>query len=467
MKQKSTSHPKPARRPRAFGIPTLRPNVAGIDVGSIQNFVCAPAPDGATEIRVFGSTTPDLLDLLHWLQQSNVVSAALESTGVYWIPLFELLESQGIEVILTDARQLQRVPGRKTDATDCEWIQTLHSCGLLQACFRPEDRICQLRSLTRAKATLIAERADWLRRMQKALDQMNVRVHRAVSQIHGTTGMAIMRAIVAGERDPVVLAQFRDPRCHKSEASIAKELTGNWRLDHLFNLRQALLMFDLINDRIGDYQAEIQRHIDSMRSPEADSLPLPPVRSKEKAKAFKRRGQEPMRHSLHGLTGRDLTTIDGVGVDTAEVILSEYGPNLTRFPSEKQFVKHLRLAPRQNITGGKPRKGKGAKSATIAGQALRMAATTLNHSHTALGAYYRSIAAKKGSDVAVFATARKLATLIYRMLRWGQAYVDEGIAAFEHRYQQARLRRINSTADQLGYRLVPKSPLPDPVSNAS
>jgi len=199
---------------------------------------------------------PELVKLADWFEQVGVESAALESTGVYWIPLFEMLESRGIEVILTDTRQLSRVPGRKTDAEDCQWIQLLHSCGLLQGCFRPKDEICRLRSLVRVKAVLVAERSDWLRRMQKELDQMNVRVHRAVSDLDGATGMAILRAIVGGRARSVKLAKFRDPRCQKSEATIAKELTGNWREDHLFNLGQGLKMYDLIEERIAEYQSE-------------------------------------------------------------------------------------------------------------------------------------------------------------------------------------------------------------------
>lgn len=433
--------------------------VAGIDIGSQHHHVCAPVRDGEhTEVRVFGTTTPELLGIAEWLKDQGVESAAMESTGVYWIPLFEMLDSRGIEVRLVDTRQLSRVPGRKTDVLDCQWIQQLHSCGLLQGCFRPENDICHLRSLVRGKAALVAERCDWMRRMQKCLDQMNVRVHRAVSDINGATGMAILRAIVAGERDPVKLAQFRDPRCQKSEASIAQELTGNWREDHLFNLKQALKMYDAIIERMSEYQREIETKAEKLRCKGADLHPLEPVKNKEKAKGVKRRAQEPMRRVLHGMSGVDLTTIDAIGVETAEVVLSEYGPDLSRFESEKQFVKHLRLAPRQQTTGGKPmRKGKTGKGSTRTGEALRMAATSLRHSRTALGAYYRKIAAHKGSAVAIFATARKLATLIYRMLRWGQAYVDEGAAACEQRYQLARVRRLEATAHQLGYQLAPQS----------
>lgn len=459
MKRSKKSRQKLAQQPGSAGLPQIRPLVGGIDVGSQSHYVCAPATEGSgTEVREFGTTTPELLALADWLLQLRVESVAMESTGVYWIPLFELLESRGIEVLLVDTRHLSRVPGRKTDVLDCQWIQLLHSCGLLRGCFRPEDAICHLRSLVRGKAVLIAERADWLRRMQKCLDEMNVRLHRAVSDLHGATGMAILRAIVAGERDPVRLAQWRDPRCRKSEESIAQELTGNWRADHLFNLGQALKMYDLINERLHEYQREIEARMEALRCEEADRRPLEPVQDKEKAKGLKRRGQEPMRRVLHGLSGADLTTIPSIGVETAEVVLTEYGPNLSRFAGEKQFVKHLRLAPRQGISGGKPTgKGKGAKGSTRAGAALRMAATTLRHSQSALGAYYRRIAARKGSDVAVFATARKLATLIYRMLRWGQAYVDEGAALSERRYQAARIHRMQAAADQLGYQLVPKT----------
>jgi len=457
-KSKARKNAVPSKQPGNDGMPKIRALVAGIDVGSEEHYVCAPSGDGGTERRAYGTTTPDLQAILEWLQEAHVESVAMESTGVYWIPLFELLNSQGMEVILVDTRQFDRVPGRKTDAEDCQWIQQLHSCGLLQGCFRPQDIICHLRSLVREKAVFVAEQADWLRRMQKCLDQMNVRVHRAVSDINGTTGMAILRAIVAGERDPVQLAKLRDPRCQKGPATMIQELTGNWRADHLFNLEQGLKMYDTLAEHIADYQREIQRRIEAMRCEKADRQPLQPVKNKEKAKAIKRRNQEPMRRVLHGMTGVDLTTIDGIGVETAEIIQSEYGTDLHEFPGERQFVKHLRLAPRQSITGGKPqRKGKGKKSVTRAGQALKMAATSLRRSRTALGAYYRKMAAHKDSATAVFATARKMAQYVYRLLRYGQAYVDEGAVAYEQRYEAARLNRTAATADQLGYKLVPKT----------
>lgn len=457
LKSKTRRQAAPGPAVSGGGLPQIRPRVAGIDVGSRQHYVCAPTADGGTEMRVFGATTPDLQAILRWLQQAQVESVAMESTGVYWIALFELLESHGVEVILTDTRQFSRVPGCKTDARDCRWLQKLHSCGLLQGCFRPADRVCQLRSLVRAKAVLVAEQADWLRRMQKCLDQMNVRIHHAVSDMNGTTGMAILRAIVGGQHDPLELAKLRDPRCQKSTATMLKELSGHWRADHLFNLAQGLKMYDMLSEQMAVYQLEIQKTVESLRGLQDESAALAPVKNPEKAKAIRRRGQEAMREVLHGMAGVDLTTIDGVGVETAEILLSEYGTDLSPFASEKQFVKHLRLAPRQAQSGGQPlRKGKGPKGSTRTSQALKTAATALRHSRSALGAYYRKIATHKGAAVAVFATARKIATYVYRALRYGQAYLDEGADAFEKRYEAARLRRTASAAEQLGYKLVPK-----------
>jgi hypothetical protein len=301
--------------------------------------VCAPTPDGAArEIADFGATTPELIRLSGWLKQRHVESVAMESTGVYWIAPHEILEGAGFEILLVDTRQLARVPGRdkKTDPTDCEWIQRLHSCGLLRGSFRPKEAVCMLRTLVRDKANLVAESGDWVRRMQKSLDQMNVRVHRAVSDIDGATGMAILRAIAAGERDPRKLAKLRDRRCHKSEEEIAEQLSGHWREDHLFSLRQALKMYDAIQHGIADYDQEILRKLSEMEREENRGQPTPPVKNPQKAKAIKKRGEEPMREALYRMSGVDLTTIDALGVETVQVVLSEYGPDLSQFPTEKR-----------------------------------------------------------------------------------------------------------------------------------
>ena len=441
------------------GLPVILASVAGIDLGSERHWVCAATRDrSAREVASFGATTAELLRMAEWLKIRQVESVAMESTGVYWIAPHEVLEGQGLQVLLVDTRQLARVPGRdkKTDPTDCEWIQRLHSCGLLRGSFRPKEAVCMLRTLVRDKANLVAESGDWLRRMQKSLDQMNVRVHRAVSDIDGVTGMAILRAIAGGERDAQKLAKFRNARCSKTEQEIAEQLNGHWREDHVFSLQQGLKMYDAVQERIVAYEQEILRRLGEMEADEPPQPTAPPLQNTNKAKAIKKRGQEAKRQALYRMSGVDMTQIDAVGVETVEVVLSEYGPDLSRFPTEKQFVSHVTLAPRVPQSGAKPVKKKKRNSAsTRVAAALRMAALSLRHSQTALGSYYRRIAQRCGGDIAVFANARKLATLIYRLLRWGQPYVDEGAAAYENRNRQHRIARLAATAKQLGYQLTP------------
>jgi transposase len=455
QKRKSSS----GNRREIEGLPVIRRRIAGIDIGSERHWVCAPTKEeSGREVADFGATTPELIRMAKWLKERNVESVAMESTGVYWIAPHEVLEAEGLEVMLVDTRQLARVPGRdkKTDPVDCEWIQRLHSCGLLMGSFRPQEAVCMLRTLVRDKGNLVAEAGDWLRRMQKSLDQMNVRVHRAVADLQGTTGMAIVQAIVEGERDPRKLAKLRDHRCHKSEAAIAEQLSGHWREDHLFSLRQALKMYHSILERISDYEQELLKKLAAMEREECRGQEAPKVNNPQKAHAIRRRGEEPMRHALYRMSGVDLTGIDAIGVATVEVVLTEYGPDMSRFPTEKQFVSHVTLAPHRPTSGGKPVKKKKRNSAsTRVAAALRMAALSLRHSDTALGAYYRNIARRKKGDVAVFATARKLATLIYRLLRWGQPYVDEGAQTYERRYQQTRIRGLMARAKELGYQLTP------------
>jgi transposase len=446
-------------RGQLAGLPIVRQNVAGIDLGSERHWVCAPTRDrSGREVTSFGATTAELLRMAEWLKARQVESVAMESTGVYWIAPHEVLEGQGLQLLLVDTRQLAQVPGRdkKSDPTDCEWIQRLHSCGLLRGSFRPEEAVCMLRTLVRDKANLVAESGDWLRRIQKSLDQMNVRVHRAVSDLDGVTGMAILRAIAGGERDAQKLAKLRDRRCSKTEQEIAEQLNGHWREDHIFSLQQALKMYDAVQERIAAYEQEILRKLGEMERKEQRGQTPPPLNNTNKAKAIKKRGQEPRRQALYRMSGVDITQIDAVAVETVEVLLSEYGPDLSRFPTEKQFVSHVTLAPRIPKSGAKPiRKKRRNSASTRVAAALRMAALSLRHSQTGLGAYYRKIAQRRGGDIAVFATARKLATLIYRLLRWGQPYLDEGAAAYESRYRQHRIGRLAATAKELGYQLTP------------
>jgi transposase len=434
----------------------IQSDVAGIDIGSREMFVCGPADrQGRREMRVFATTTEQIQECVRWLKQQEVRSVAMESTGVYWIPVLEIMESSGLEVLLVDTRPLSRVPGRKTDAEDCQWLQTLHSHGLLRGAYRPSEQISELRTIVRQKAVLVRQQADWIRRMHQCLDQMNVRVHHAVKDTQGATGMAMLRAIVAGERDPRNLVKLRDPGCQKSAAEMVELLTGNWRSDHLFNLKQHMAMYDSAASQIAVYEEEIQRRMQEVTPAGRKDAKAPPLANMEKRKTMKRRDQEGKRQALYRAMGADLTTIDGIGVETTEVIMSEYGTEMSKFSTEAEFVKHTGLAPHRPVSGGKVLKDKRKKQkGTRTAEALRNAASSLKHSRSALGAYYRRIARRKDSGVAVFATARKLGELVYRMLRYGQQYVDVGQAEYEKRYEQTRIRALTSTANQMGYNLV-------------
>lgn len=443
--------------PLATSLPAIRPMVGGIDVGSTQHWVCGPArADGQPNVRVFGTTTDQLQELADWLVEQGVESVAMESTHVYWIPVYELLETRGVEVVLVNARQLHNVPGRKTDFKDCQWLQLLHSCGLLRGSFRPGEAITRMRTLQRQMANLVAERTRCVQWLQKTLDQMNVQIHRAVTNLTGTTGMAMLRAIVAGERDPARLALHRDHRCRKSAEEITKYLTGNWREEHLFNLASALRLYDALETEIATYDARLLRELEALQPPERQQQGVPAHPNPAKEKAIKARGEQQARTSLWRFAGVDLTRIDGISAGAAQLVLTEVGPNLAAFPGEDNFVSWLRLCPRTPISGGKPlkkrRNGLGANR--VAG-VLRMAALSLQRSKTALGAYFRRIARHKGGAVALFATARRLAQLIYRMLRYGHDYVDIGENAYEHQFQIRRLAGLTETAKNLGYTLVP------------
>jgi transposase len=434
----------------------IQSDVAGIDIGSREMFVCGPADQkGRREMRVFATTTQQIQECVGWLTQQKVRSVAMESTGVYWIPVLEIMESSALEVLLVDTRPLSRVPGRKTDAEDCQWLQTLHSHGLLRGAYRPSEQISELRTIIRQKAVLVRQQTDWIRRMHKCLDQMNVRVHHAVKDTQGVTGMAMLRAIVGGERDPRNLAKLRDPGCQKSEAEMVELLTGNWRSDHVFNLKQHMAMYDSAARQIAVYEEEIQRRMQEVTPAGRKDVAAPPLVNSEKRKTMNRRAQEGKRQALYRVMGADLTTIDGIGVETVEVIMSEYGTEMSKFPTEGEFVKHVGLAPHRPVSGGKVLKNKRKKQkGTRTAEVLRNAASSLKHSRSALGAYYRRIARRKDSGVAVFATARKLGGLVYRMLRYGQQYVDVGQAEYENRYEQTRIRALKSTANQMGFDLV-------------
>jgi transposase len=455
--EKTKSPCKSARRGVQTALKAIRPMVAGIDVASREHWVCGPArEDGEPNVRVFGTTTAQLEELVDWLAKQGTESVAMESTSVYWIPLYELLESRGIEAVLVNAHQMHNVPGRKTDFHDCQWIQLLHSCGLLRGSFRPGPAITAMRAVHRQLANLVEERGRCIQWMQKALDQMNVQVHRAVADLSGTTGLAIVRAIVAGERDPGRLSALRDPRCQKSAEEIACHLTGTWRDEHLFNLDCALQLYDKMDALIAAYEKRLLDAMASLQAEQRKDAPVPKHPNRTKQKSIVTRGDEPVRSALWRAAGVDLTRIDGINVGAAKSIVTEVGLDLSAFPSEAHFASWLRLCPCRPISGGKllkpKRNGLGAHRVA---NALRMAAVSLRHSKTALGAAYRRIARHKGAGVAVFALARKLAQLVYRMLRYGQDYIDVGEAAYESRFQARRLAGLKESAKSMGYCLTP------------
>lgn len=445
------------RSKKQTALDPIRPMVAGIDIGGTEHWVCGPEGGrDEREVRVFGATTPELMKMAAWLRKLGVESIAMESTYVYWIPVYEVLEEAGFEVVLVNARTLKNVPGRKTDMHDCQWLQLLHSCGLLSGSFRPREDVCRLRALQRQRSNLIDERSRIVHWMQKSLDQMNVRVHRAVSDITGATGMKIVRAIVDGERDPLKLAALRDKRCKKSEADIAEHLTGTWRSEHLFNLGSAVELYDQLERSIAAYDAEILKVLEALTPEDRRGEAVPPHPNPNKTRAMRRRGDEALREALCRFAGKDLTLIDGISAETARVILTEIGPDIGAFPTEKNFVSWLHLCPRTPISGGRPIKGrKNSLGASRVGAVLRLAAVSVQRTPTALGGTYRRIARRKSAAVAVFAVARKLAQFVYRLLRYGTPYADIGAKAYEQQFEERRRAALQRNAAELGLILVP------------
>jgi transposase len=440
------------------GFAVTQPHVAGVDIGSREHWVAGPPKaDGTPNVRQFRTTSEGLFAIAQWLSEQAVESVAMESTGVYWIPLYELLESRNIKVVLVNARDFSHVPGRpKTDKLDCQWLQRLHSCGLLRGSFRPGAEFVGLRALHRQRANLIHERTRFIQWMQKSLDQMNVQVHHAVSDISGQTGMAIVRAIVAGKRQPEELAALRDPRCQKSAAEIAKHLTGTWKSEHLFNLARALALYDGNEAQVALYDVEIAGRLEQLRKEALAEAVVPTHPKPAKEKELRRAAGLATRTNLYRATGVDLTRIDGIGVDAAQLIVAELGMSADAFPDERHFVSWLRLCPRTKVSGGKALKTSrnGLSANRIAG-VLRMAALGASRSKTALGALFRRVSRSKGYTTAIFATARKLAQYVFRALRFGHDYVDIGEKAAEADYEARRLRSLQHEAKARGFALVP------------
>ena len=432
-------------------------DAAGIDVGSREHFVCVPAGRDEKRVRAFGSFHADLDQLARWLKKCGVRTVAMESTGVYWIPLFQVLERAGFEVILVNARHVKNVPGRKTDMADCQWLQQLHTFGLLRGCFRPPDEICALRSYLRLREDLVRDRSRQILLMQKALQQMNVQLHHVLSDITGQSGLAIVRAIVEGETDARKLVKMVSARVHASAEKIVSALSGDYRAEHVFALKVALELFDSYTQKMVRCEEAVEA---ALRGMEARDLPQRQPLGPPKTNLRASEGADPkaMREELYRVSGVDLTAIEGISVRTAQIILSEIGRDMSRWPSEKHFTSWLGLCPNQKISGGAVLSSKPRRVANHVRRALMMSASTLRGSKSALGGYFRKMQSRLGKASGIVAAAHKLARIVYHLLKHGEAYVKEGLETYEKKSQQRMLKGLLKTAQALGYELVAKNP---------
>jgi transposase len=432
---------------------TLNPNTAGIDVGSAEVYVAVPPDRDNHSVRAFPTFTRDLHELAHWLIACRITSVAMESTGVYWIPLYDILQHAGIEVCLVNARHLKNVPGKKTDVLDCQWLHQLHSYGLLSSSFRPAEEIRRLRTLSRQRDMLLRYRAAHVQHMQKALHEMNLQLDNVISDITGTTGLAILRAILQGERDPTVLSQYRDPHCRSSQQDIIKSLEGSYLDEHLFELKQALELYDFYSRQILDCDNRLQTlYASSHPSPHSHQVLTPSTKRRKRAR------QDPpfdLRTCLYQLSGVDITQVDGLNAVTGQMILSETGVDMNKWPTHKHFTSWLSLCPNNKISGGRILNTQTNKTNNRAAYAFRLAARSLYHSKSALGAYYRRIQAKHGPQLAIKATAHKLARIVYTMIKTHTEYHDLGELYYQQRYHERTLRRLQHKATDLGFQLVP------------
>jgi transposase len=438
----------------------LNLNAAGIDIGSKSHFVAVPVGTDDEPVREFECFTADLHRLADWLISCGVTTVAMESTGTYWIPVFEILESRNLEVKLVNARHVKNVPGRKTDVMDCQWLLQLHTYGLLAGAFRPPEQICALRAIIRHRMNQVRYSSAHIQHMQKALTQMNLLLHNVVSDITGVTGMRIIKAILDGERDSRVLASLRDKRCKNSVETIAKSLEGNYRHEHLFSLKQAVDTFEFYQGQITDCDREIETLLSNFDSA-TRSLPLQPS---DNASSKTRRVEQTfnLQNELNRVSGVDLTKIDGIDSITALKVISEIGLDMDRWKSEKHFASWLGLSPGNKISGGKRLSGKTKPVVNRAAMALRMAASSLYKSSCALGAYYRRMKSRLGAPKAITATAHKLARLVYSMLKNGTEYTDVGQDYYEQTYKSRVVKNLKKRAQQLGYELI-ETVLPNQV----
>lgn len=439
-------------------LPVLFPHTAGIDIGSKSHFVAVPSNCDPNPVREFSTFTADLHKMINWLKQCEIKHVIMESTGVYWIPTFELLESNGFDVKLVNARHIKNVSAHKTDVLDCQWLQQLGTFGLVKGAFRPADTILPLRTYLRQRDMLIKSAATHIQHMQKALTQMNLHLHNVISDITGVTGMAIIRSIVAGNTDPKLLATYRDERCRNPQEIIEASLVGNYRKEHLFSLKQALELYDYYTRKIEECDRQIGEEASKLETkcdPDKINILKKDLKIKKQKKLKKHEYSFDLTSELIRISGVDLTKIPSIGASTALMIISEIGLDMSRWKSAKHFASWLGLCPGNKVSGGKRLSGRSKPCANRVAVGLRIAANTLYNSECAFGAYLRRMKMRLGSPKAITALAHKLCKLIYRMLKYGQEYVEKGVEFYEEMYRKRRESSLKKKANELGYILVP------------
>jgi transposase len=449
---------KKIKRRNVSALHIMQPHAAGIDIGATEIYVAVPNDRDETPVRRFETFTEDLHEAAKWLKSCKIESIAMESTGVYWIPIFQILDAYGFEVFLVNARHVKNVPGRKTDVLDCQWIQYLHSVGLLRGSFRPDQEICAVRSLLRHRDNMVKAASRHVQHMQKALTQMNLQIHNVISNICGVTGLAIIDAILAGERDPKKLADLRDRRIRAEKNTIIKSLVGDYRQEHLFTLKQALASYRHYCQLIEECDGEIEKLLREFESriDLDENLSTPPKNTRRKPQ-----GNEPkfdLKSHMHRILGTDLTKIDGISVITTHIIFSEIGPDLSKFPTVQHFCSWLGLCPNNKISGGKVLSSHTRPGTNRVAQALRIASQSLWNSRSYLGGYFRRLRARHGAPKAITATAHKLARVIYHLIK-NQKSFDETIFADQEANHKKRLEQnLKKQAKYLGFQLVPVEP---------
>jgi len=431
-------------------------HAAGVDIGAIEIVACVAGDENTQIVKAFGNYTVDLQALAQWMKDHHVKTVAMESTGVYWIPLFEELERQGLECLLISSRSLRRVSGRKSDISDAQWIQTLHSYGLLEGSFRPQAELVALRTLLRHRSQLVEHRSPHVQHMQKALLQMNVQLPQAVSDITGVTGQTIIRSILAGIRDPQTLASMREPGCKKSEEEIGKALTGTWREEHLFILKQSVALYDFYTQQIHACDEEIER-LYGMTRPDWEAGEVQPLSWRKRNSHSKNipHNSEAIRKHLKRISGVDLSVVDGFGVSLAQTVIMEVGTDMGKFPDDKHFCSWLGLAPKHEISGGKVLKNSTLKTKNRAGQAFRMAANSVKQADCVFGVMYRRLRARLGPAQATVATAHALARLVYRMLKFQVEYEPLSVNEYQKHYEEQQIKYMRKKAAKFGFQLVP------------